>query len=178
MKKGLIQVYTGDGKGKTTAALGLACRAASYGRKVLIFQYLKPADIKTGERLCRSKCPFPIEIQALNVSWNLKDKSKNAANIEKIKDKIRESLEKIAALAKNKQYDLIILDEINVCLSLALADIEDVKALVKNRAGVELVFTGRNAPKELIKIADLVTEMKNIKHPFDKGVKARKGIEF
>ncbi len=179
LKQGLVQIYTGNGKGKTTAAIGLAIRAAGQGNKVLIYQFLKPSRLNLGERILIKKKIKQIRIDAPEADWDICRPDRNKKRIAETKLSIKKTLEKIARLTKNKTYDCIILDEIVFCVSNGLAEIEDIKKIIKNRnPSVELVLTGRGATKELIRLADLVTEMKQIKHPFDKGTKARRGIEY
>ena len=166
LEKGLVQIYTGDGKGKTTAAFGLALRAAGQGNKVLIYQFLKPASLNIGERFALQPDDVKIRIEDQNT-------------VSKMKEAIKEVLEQIAQAAQKRLYDCVILDEIAFCLSKGLVKLQDIKNIIDKRdPAVEIVLTGRGASKELIALADLVTEMKNIKHPFDKGTPARRGIEF
>jgi len=178
LDKGLVQIYTGNGKGKTTAAFGLALRAAGQGNKVLIYQFLKPPDIETGERFAIKLGAVRIRLECLDVAWDensLKDETKVA----EVKTAIADILKRIAETAEKRFYDVIILDEIVFCLSKNLAKLEDITDIINRKdSRVELVMTGRGASDELLEMADLVTEMKNIKHPFDKGVRARQGIEF
>ena len=179
LEKGLVQIYTGDGKGKTTAAFGLALRAAGQGNKVLIYQFLKPASVDTGERAALQSGALNIRVESLDVSWDMAKSFKDKKLISRTKSAIKEALEIIAEAAEKKSCDLLILDEIVFCLSKGLANLEDIKKVIDRRdPAVEIVLTGRGATKELIAMADLVTEMKNIKHPFDKGLSARRGIEF
>jgi len=179
LEKGLVQIYTGDGKGKTTAAFGLALRAAGQGNKVLIYQFLKPKSLDIGERFALQLGAVKIRVEALDVEWDMEKSFKDEKQVVKAKSAISEALERLAQTAEKKFYDCIILDEIVFCLSKGLAKLEDIKDLVKRKdPAVEIVMTGRGATKELIDMADLVTEMKNIKHPFDKGIEARQGIEF
>jgi cob(I)alamin adenosyltransferase len=178
LEKGLVQIYTGDGKGKTTAALGLALRAAGQGNKVLIYQFLKPSSLDIGERKALSSFPS-IKIETLNIEWDMAKSLNDPKAISKAKSAIHDALKMLAALAAQRQYDILILDEIIYCLSKGLAAIEDIKKLIEKRdRHIELVLTGRGATKELLDLADLVTEMKKIKHPFEKGTDARRGIEF
>jgi len=179
LKKGLIQIYTGDGKGKTTAAFGLALRAAGQGNKVLIYQFLKPASIDIGERFALQLGAVRIRVEALDVQWDMAKSFENEKQVAEAKAAISEALEQLAQTAEKKFYDVLILDEIVFCLSKGLAKLDDIKDLIDRRdPSVEIVLTGRGASSELIAMADLVTEMKNIKHPFDKGIEARRGIEF
>lgn len=179
LEKGLVHIYTGSGKGKTTAALGLALRAAGWGKNVAIYQFLKPTALKTGERKALNKITLPITIVPVDIKWNMKKSFKDKTAIENARKKIEQVCCEIADEAKQKKYDIIILDEIIFCLSKKLANIRWIKNIVKSKEpSVEIILTGRGATKELIKLADLVTEMKEIKHPFRKNVKARKGIEY
>ena len=179
LEKGLVQIYTGDGKGKTTAAFGLALRAAGQGNKVLIYQFLKPDSVDTGERFSLKLGAVRIRVEALNVEWNMATSFDDEKKVAEAKAGISEALERLAQTAEKRFYDVLILDEIVFCLSKGLAKFEDIKNLIDRKdSAVEIVMTGRGATEELISMADLVTEMKNIKHPFDSGIGARKGIEF
>ena len=179
LKKGLVQIYTGDGKGKTTAAFGLALRAAGQGNKVLIYQFMKPPSLDIGERFALELGAVRIRTEALDTPWNMSKSLEDEKAVARMQTAISEALERIAQMAEKRFYDVLILDEIIFCLSKGLAKLEDVKNIIDRRDPVvEIVMTGRGATRELIELADLVTEMKNIKHPFDKGIKARRGIEF
>jgi cob(I)alamin adenosyltransferase len=179
LKKGFVQVYTGDGKGKTTAAFGLALRAAGCGNKVLVFQFLKPPTLELGERLAVEQSGLPIRVQSLEAQWHLFRSLRSEQDRAAAGAAVREALARLTELAAQKAYDVLILDEIVFCLALGLGQIEEVRRLIERRdPAVEIVLTGRGATPELIEMADLVTEMKKIKHPYDKGVRARQGIEF
>lgn len=179
LKKGLVQIYTGDGKGKTTAAFGLALRAAGQGNKVLIYQFLKPPSLDIGERFALQLGAVRIRVEALDVEWDMAKSFEDTKQVAEAKAAISKALERIAQTAEKRFYDLLILDEIVFCLSKGLAKLEDIKSIIDKRdPAVEIVLTGRDATKELTALADLVTEMKKIKHPFDKGISARRGIEF
>ena len=179
LERGHVEIYTGDGKGKTTAALGLALRAAGQGKKVLIYQFLKPPSVKFGERLALKNGVSPIRIEYLDQPWDMAKSFRDKKDFARMRSAIQAVLQKIAEMAKNKIYEVIILDEIVFCLSKGLADFDDIKKVIESRnSAVEIVLTGRGATAELINLADLVTEMKNIKHPFDNGIGARKGIEY
>ena len=179
LEKGLIQIYTGDGKGKTTAAFGLALRAAGQGNKVLIYQFLKPPSLDIGERFALELGAVRIRVEALGIEWDMAKSFEDEKLVAQTKVAIKEAIERIAETGEKKFYDVLILDEIVFCLSKGLAELEDIKNLIERRdPTVEIVLTGRGASSELMKLADLVTEMKNVKHPFDKGVEARRGIEF
>ncbi len=180
LKTGLVQIYTGDGKGKTTAALGLALRAAGRDNKVFIYQFLKPPSLDLGERIALQKAHnLNIELDALDVAWDMYKSFEEEETLKKTKAAIKQALNQIADFARQKTYDLLILDEIVFCLSKGLADLNDIENLIdKRHPAVEIVLTGCGATDELIEMADLVTEMKKIKHPFDASQFARKSIDF
>jgi cob(I)alamin adenosyltransferase len=179
LEKGLVQIYTGDGKGKTTAAFGLALRAAGQGNKVLIYQFLKPSSLDIGERFALQLGAVRIRVESLDEPWDMSQSLKDEEAVSRMKKAISEALERIAQTAEKRFYDVLILDEIVFCLSKGLARLEDVKNIIDRRdPAVEIVLTGRGATDELMALADLVTEMKNVKHPFDRGTSARRGIEF
>jgi cob(I)alamin adenosyltransferase len=175
MTKGLIHVYTGDGKGKTTAAIGLAARAAGHGKNVLILQFLKSKAKDSGEILTVKKIGIKV-IKFKGLTSPLFDRK---VKLPELRRSIKKAIDLSIKEIKSNSYDLIILDEFNNLLSSGLANMEDVKRIIKEKPEkLELIFTGRGAPEELIKIADYVTEMRMLKHPFNKGIKGRKGIEF
>ena len=179
LEKGLVEIYTGEGKGKTTAAFGLALRAAGQGNKVLIYQFLKPPSLDIGERFALQLGAVRIRVEALDIEWDIAKSFDDAEAVSRMQAGIGEVLERIAETAEKRFYDVLILDEIVYCLSKGLAKLEDIKNIIEKRdPAVEIVLTGRGATEELTAMADLVTEMKNIKHPFDEGTAARRGIEF
>lgn len=179
LEKGLVQIYTGDGKGKTTAAFGLALRAAGHGNKVIVYQFLKPASLDIGERLALESDDVKITVESLNVPWDMSKSPRNKKAVAQMQEAISELLERITQTAENRFYNVLILDEIVFCLSKGLAKLQDIKNIIdKKDPAVEIVMTGRGATKKLIELADLVTNMKNVKHPFDKKISAREGIEF
>ncbi len=179
LEKGLVQIYTGDGKGKTTAALGLALRAAGQGNKVLIYQFLKPPSLDLGERFALELGAVRIRVEGLDIPWDMQKSFDDEELKAKTREAISEALERLTQTAEKRFYDCLILDEIVFCLSKGLARLEDIRNLIERRdKQVEIVMTGRGATPELLEMADLVTEMKNLKHPFDKGILARRGIEF
>jgi cob(I)alamin adenosyltransferase len=179
MEKGFVHIYTGDGKGKTTAAFGLALRAAGHGSRVLIYQFLKPSSLDLGERGALKKGIDGITIRAMDEPWDMFEKSENTPALERVKKAISRVMREVETAAHEKYYDVIILDEIVFCYARGLVTLEDIERVIVNREkGVEIVLTGRGATRKLIELADLVTEMKPIKHPFDQGTQARKGIEF
>ena len=173
LEKGLLIVFTGNGKGKTTAALGMAMRAAGHAMRVLILQFIKGAWVY-GE-LRSFEMVDEIVIKPLGTGFTWKKES-----LEEDRLLAGAGWEEAVFEIKREYYDMIVLDELNVVLSYGLLPVETVVDALENRTtGAHIVVTGRNAPGELIAIADLVTEMKEIKHPFrDRGLKAQKGIEF
>jgi cob(I)alamin adenosyltransferase len=179
LEKGLVQIYTGDGKGKTTAAFGLALRAAGQGNKVLIYQFLKPPSLDIGERFALELGAVRIRTEAIDIPWDVSESLKDEKTVARMQAAISEVLERIAQTAEKKFYDVLILDEIVYCISKGLAKLEELKSIIDRKdPAVEIILTGSGATRELIEMADLVTEMKKIKHPFDKGLPARRGIEF
>lgn len=179
LDRGLVQIYTGDGKGKTTAAFGLALRAAGQGNKVLIYQFLKPDSLDIGERFALRIGGIRIRVEAMDIPWDMTKSPNDPQAVAAAQAAIHDALKRLTETAEKRFYDVLILDEIVYCLSKGLATLEDVKQLIDKRdSRVEIVLTGRGATPELLALADLVTEMKNIKHPLDSGTRARQGIEF
>ncbi len=167
----MIQVYTGNGKGKTTAALGLALRAVGARKKVYICQFIKSKEYS---ELLSLKKIRNITIEQFGRGCFIKGAPQDI-DIEIA----QRGLEKVERVIRSRKFDLIILDEINNCLDLKLIEIDDLLEIIADTPKcVELVLTGRNAPKKLIEAADLVSEVCEIKHYYNKGIKARKGIEF
>ncbi len=179
LEKGLIQIYTGDGKGKTTAAFGLAFRSCGAGNKVLIYQFLKPESLKLSEREAIKNCGLDIELEILEMPWDMRRSLDEPYVCELAREKIQEACRRIKEYASSRKYDVIILDEIVYCHFKELVTTETIKNLIDSRdPHVEIVMTGRGAKQELIELADLVSEIKSIKHPYQSGVNARKGIEY
>jgi len=174
LEKGFIQVYTGDGKGKTTAALGLALRAIGHGLKVFIIHFMK-GNIEYGE-LRAAKCLEPnLTIRQMGRETFV---SRDNPDEEDIK-LAQQALELARDAVANGEYDVVVLDEVNCALDFSLIPLDQVLKILQNKPErVELVLTGRGAPPEIIQAADLVTEMKEIKHYYRKGIKSRKGIEI
>ena len=174
MQKGLIIVNTGNGKGKTTAALGLAIRAWGQGLKVLILQFIK-GSWKYGELAAISKMDDNIVIMPLGEGFT----NKNLEEKEKHKFVAIEALTTAEKEVKSKKWDMIILDEINYALKYDLLELNSVlKLLDEKDSSLHLVLTGRDAKEEIISRADMVTEMKELKNHYKNGIKAQRGIEF
>lgn len=203
-KKGYIHIYTGEGKGKTTAALGLALRAIGQGLKVFVIQFMK-GGAYTGEFISAKNFLPNLEIlqfgrPCLKEQKQLKLSNLDAENPpfdfvrEEIecgdcrycflndeiqKDYVEQAFQKASEVINQGQHNLVILDEINLALSFKFLETERVLALLKNKPEqVEVILTGRHAPSELLLIADLVTEMKMSKHYYNEGTPARRGIEY
>ena len=173
LKKGLVQVYTGNGKGKTSAAFGLALRAIGNDLKVFVIQFIK-GGFDYGELRAVKFLPN-LELKAFGRGKFI---SQTPPEEEDVK-LAREGFELAKKVIEGGDFDIVILDEINVAMHLKLIGVNEVLGLIRNKPRhVELVLTGRNAPSEIVEIADLVTEMKEIKHPYTLGVKPRKGIEY
>ena len=172
MEKGYIHVYTGRGKGKTTAALGLGLRASGAGFKVHMIQFMK------GRRY--SEIDTIENITNFTISQHGRDEFVSKENPDEIDINLAQKGFKYAKeIINNGKYDMIILDEINVAVDYNLISLKDmIKLLDKKPKNLELILTGRAAHPEIIKIADLVTEMLEIKHPYQQGITARKGIDF
>ena len=172
LKKGYIHVYTGNGKGKTTAALGLGLRAAGAGFKIHMFQFMK------GRRY--SEIDGLEGINNFSVSQHGRDEFVNKENPEDIDIKMaQEGFSKAKEMIKENKHDMIILDEINVAVDFKLIELEEVVDLVREKPEkLELVLTGRYADPKLVKIADYVSEVLEIKHPYQEGILGRKGVDF
>lgn len=172
-EKGLLIVHTGAGKGKTTAALGLAFRALGHGQKVGIVQFIKGA-IATGEAALIQQLGLPLEMHTLGegFTWKTQDRSRDV-------DTARKGWDKALQLMDDPTFDLVILDELNIVLRYDYLPLEEVlEAFARKREMLHVVVTGRNAKPQLIEMADLVTEMTMVKHPFRSGVKPQPGIEY
>ena len=182
---GLVHVITGDGKGKTTSSLGLALRAIGNNLNVHMIQFLKSGF--TGELYSAKKLGFEIEQFGVDA---LKEKQSHIQQFAdrtgkfvfqpdiKEKDAALQGWEHAKKIIKSGDYDVVILDEINCVLEKGLIPLEEVLEVVKNHGKAELVLTGRDAPKELMEAADYVSVVNRVKHPWQKGVVARKGIEY
>jgi len=173
-RKGLVLINTGSGKGKTTAAFGVALRALGQGFKVLILQFMK-GRANIGEIKALSHVDLPLEIKQVGRDVFFKSRACEPIDIYLATKGLAEFCEAMAS----GSYDLIILDEIIVAIDFGLLKLKEVKeAIAQKPPELHLILTGRNAPADLIEIADLVTEMQEIKHPYSQGISAQKGIEY
>jgi len=174
-KKSLIIIHTGDGKGKTTAALGLAMRTIAHGGRVAFVQFLKnPKDYKYAvHKLEKENENLDVFTMGAGFTWETKDKAKDIKLA-------HETWQKAKELIFSKKYNMVVLDEINYAIHYDfLPEEEVINLLMEKPKELHLVLTGRNATKKIIEKADLVTEMKNIKHPYkEQGISAQKGIEW
>lgn len=171
---GLIHIYCGDGKGKTTAAVGLAVRCAGRGNKVLLVQFLKSRD--SGELYSLAKLP-DIEVmrgkESKKFTFQMNEEEKHALLIEHNK-----MFEQVLAKIKNGGYSLLILDEVIGALNAKVFEMSKLIEFLRHKSeNLEVVLTGRNPAPKLVEIADYVSEMRKVKHPMDKGIMAREGIE-
>ncbi|MFO7868079.1 MAG: cob(I)yrinic acid a,c-diamide adenosyltransferase [Bacteroidales bacterium] len=169
--KGYVQIYTGNGKGKTTAALGLTMRAVGAGKKVFIGQFVKGMKYSEIQTL---ESRFP---EVCVKQYGLRCFIREQPAQEDI-DAAQAGLREVRRIVEQGEYDVVILDELNIALYYTLFSVQDVLDIIAHKPEqVELVLTGRYAPQELVDVADLVTEMKEVKHYYTQGVQGRKGIE-
>jgi len=173
LSRGIVQVYTGEGKGKTTASLGQALRACGHGFKVLMIQFMKGSK-NYGELLSSESVPG-LEIVQKGLPTFVKKGEPSEEDLRLAAEGMELARETVAAAA----HDILILDEINCAVDYGLVDVNEVLELIREKPeGMELILTGRYAPKEFIELADLVTEMREVKHHYNSGVEMREGIEF
>jgi cob(I)alamin adenosyltransferase len=173
LTKGTVQVYTGDGKGKTTSALGLALRACGHGLQVLMIQFMK-GSTNYGEVMISDKVPGFTLIQSGLPTFVEKDNPS-----EEDLRLAREGLGLAAKAVEEEGCDILILDEINVAVDYGLVGVKDVLDLIRRKPPkMEVILTGRYAPDEFVEVADLVTEMKEVKHHYASGIQMREGIEY
>ncbi len=172
-ERGILIVFTGAGKGKTTAALGMVMRCIGHGMKVAIVQFIKGAIDTAEQRALRN---FGDLVTFLRLgegyTWETQDRERDT-NVS------RDAWKKAEEFLRNPDYAMVVLDELNIALQYDYVDVAEVLAAIRNRPVMQhVVLTGRGAKPELLEAADLVSEMKMVKHPFRKGIKAQKGIEF
>jgi len=173
-RKGLICVFYGNGKGKTTAALGTALRAAGQGLKVLILQFMKKKQ-DIGEINALTGAGLTIELRQYGSRLFFKSRACEPIDILRA----QQGLQAFKTAMERRVYDMIVLDEINIAIDFGLLDCKEVCTIIASKPpDLHLILTGRSAPAELIELADLVTEMREVKHPYNHGVQAQKGIEY
>ncbi len=173
VERGLVVVHTGKGKGKTTAALGMICRAIGHGYKVSLIQFIKGAMF-SGESVVFAAFPNQVEMKPMGegFTWDTQDRERDIA-------KVREAWEMAKARIMDPDWRMVVCDELNIALRYDYLPLDEVLEVLRNKPDdTHVIITGRNAPDGLIEFADLVTEMELIKHPFRSGVKAQAGIEF
>jgi len=178
IEKGLLIVHTGKGKGKSTAAFGLVMRALGHGMRVGIVQFVK-GKWQTGERDVLEHFPEQVEIRTMGegFTWETQDRARDIQAAETAWEASKSMID--SARGDDPKLDMVLLDELNIVLRYKYLPIEEVVAFLQDRPrDLHVIVTGRNAKPELIEVADLVTEMTMVKHPFREGVKAQKGIEF
>ncbi len=177
IKRGVLIVNTGDGKGKSTAGFGVALRAAGHGQRVGIVQFIK-GTWKTGEQAAFARFPEIDHVVAGDgFTWNTQDRAQDIALTRKGWDAVKEMIE--ASRGENPKYQVLVLDEINIVLGYDYLPIAEVVEVLRNKpTELTIIATGRGAKQELIDIADTVTEMRPIKHAYAAGIKARRGVEF
>ncbi len=174
MEKPLVHVYTGDGKGKTTSAFGLSARCAGSGYQVKIIQFLKTDDTGEIEFFKSADNVFVYRFETPHgFTCDM-----NEEELKELENQCDKAIKFAGLIVQGSECDMLVLDEIICAYNCGLVDEEKIKKIIEINNSCELVFTGRNAPNWLIEIADYVTEMKQIKHPYEKAVNARKGIEF
>jgi len=178
LKRGAFQIYTGEGKGKSTASMGLTLRALGCGLRVYYLRMMKPRW-KTGELALLPTLHPNLTYRNVEQDWILSKSKHIPEHVEAMKQALVREMNSLEAELTSGTYDLVIVDEINYCIHRELIPLDRALALVERRPEqVELVFTGRYAREELMARAGVVTEMRKIKHHFDEGVEARRGIEF
>ncbi len=186
LERGMVHVYTGAGKGKTTAAMGLAMRAIGQGMRVCVVQFLKGRSWQSGERLTAKRLAPELEIHPFGADqwgdrregeedtpwWQLPPSQED-------RRRAREGLAFLRSALAGGRYDVVVADEVLGALRGGLIPLDGVMEIIRDRPPrVELVLTGRAAPAEVVEAADLVTEMKSVKHPYERGVEARRGIDY
>lgn len=173
--KGLLMVNTGDGKGKTTAALGVLVRAAGRGMNCCMVQFMKAKTDRYGEHESLDKLGIEVHTMGDGFTWDTNDKTQDIRTSEETWDLCVQKM-------RSEEYDLLVFDELVYVLDYKFLDVNaviaEIKAVREKQPHLHIIATGRNAPPELIEAADLVTEMKEIKHPFQAGIYAQQGIEF
>jgi cob(I)alamin adenosyltransferase len=170
--KSLVMIYTGNGKGKTTAALGQLVRVSGWDWKAVMFQFIKGSKLAAGEHRAAKKLGLDLRPMGTGFTWNVRDREKSIALSLEQWQHCRDAI-------LSDDFKMVIMDEISYPMKLGWIPLKNVIDTIKRRPeGTHVLLTGRDMPGEIIEMADLVTEMKEIKHPLNKGIKAQKGIEF
>jgi cob(I)alamin adenosyltransferase len=173
--RGLLVVNTGDGKGKTTCALGLLMRAAGQGLHCCMIQFMKARDDRYGEHVAAEKLGIEVHTMGDGFTWDTKNPEQDRATA-------RATWQLCLEKMRSREYDLLVFDELVYVLSYGMLPVAEVvaefSATRADQPALHIVVTGRDAPAELIEVADLVTEMREVKHPFTAGIRAQRGIEF
>ena len=173
--RGLLMVNTGNGKGKTTCALGLMMRAAGQGLRCCMIQFMKSRNDRYGEHVAAEKLGIEVHTMGDGFTWDTK-------NPEQDRETARETWNLCVEKMRSREYDLLVFDELVYVLSYGMLSAEEVveefRAICSDQPALLIIVTGRDAPQKLIEAADLVTEMREVKHPFQAGVRAQRGIEF
>lgn len=177
IRRGVIVVHDGDGKGKSTAAFGIAIRAAGHGQRVGLVQFIK-GTWKTGEKLALARFPeIDHVISGDGFTWNTQDRAQDIASARRGFETARQMIED--SRGEHPKYQVVILDELNIALRYDYLPVDEVVAVLRDKPGeLSIVVTGRDARPELIAIADTVTRMEAVKHAFEAGIRARPGIDF
>jgi cob(I)alamin adenosyltransferase len=173
--RGLLMVFTGNGKGKTTCALGLMMRAAGRGLNCCMIQFMKSRNDRYGEHESAEKLGIEVHTMGDGFTWDTKNPEQDRATA-------RATWNLCVEKMRSREYDLLVFDELVYVLSYQMLPVEEVleefKTIRADQPALHIVVTGRDAPAELIEVADLVTEMREVKHPFSAGIRAQQGIEF
>jgi len=173
---GLVQVYTGDGKGKTTAALGLALRALGRGLKVVVVEFMKESPMGTGELETAERLAPDLVVKQFDGNFL---GGVAPEKFKEVKGSVEKGFEFVREIMTKHACDILVLDEISHVMNFGVMDVKEVLKLIDEKSeDMELILTGRDMPKEILDRADLITEMRRVKHPFEKGVVARRGIEY
>jgi len=174
----MIHIYYGKGKGKTSSALGLIIRACGCKKRIVLFRFLKPKSLSSGEDKILTKLPNLKEFR-FDYPHPMFIKILNSKKTNLLKNQIKESLTKLETVAKQKKYDILVLDEILNLIDLGFVKQEYLLKLLRRIKNTkEVILTGRNMPKKIPRLADYITELRLVKHPFQKGILARRGIEY
>ena len=176
LMNGLVHVYTGDGKGKSTAALGQVLRSLGYGLRAYIVQFLKSDELLSGEMKALDRFHDNVRLVRYHQVHPMFDPG---VDVDQLRASVSEALDEARKAMLSANYDIIVLDEINNAVAEGFTEVKTVVEFISSKPKeVELILTGRSAAQEIVELADYVTEMRCVKHPFERGIPARRGIEF